>query len=170
MKYLRKLFQTENICFVFFSLLLTRVKTIGAISDSVQDTSDLIIETVTQQTSSRTFPSGKSTFVKTTQIEDDSSQLSESNVNTPTTIPLTSTRINPFASRSAAGSPLVVTSQNNNENNTPKSVLNLIEDKLAKRNSQLFKEKDSWKPTPTRKLVKSKVSSGTPSIGSFCKN
>lgn len=79
---------------------------------------------------------------------------------TPTTLPSTGTRINPFAkSQFSAKTPL---------NDSSKSVINEIEEKVSRQSAQ--KDKDTWKPTPpTKKLTKSKVSDGTPggSINSF---
>ena len=81
---------------------------------------------------------------------------------TPTSIPLTTTRINPFAksglSAKARLTPL---------NDSSKSIINEIEEKVQKQSAS--KDKDAWKPTPTRKLTKSKLSNNTPagSINSF---
>lgn len=75
---------------------------------------------------------------------------------TPSTIPMTATRLNPFAK---TRTPL---------NDSSKSIINELEEKISS-SGKAVKEKDSWKPTPTRKLTKTKVSNGTPtsSIGSF---
>jgi chromosome transmission fidelity protein 4 len=73
-------------------------------------------------------------------------------------IPLTNTRFNPFKT-------------SNSQQNTPNvgkclsvaspSVINEIEEKMIRqKEKENHKEKDVWKPTPTRKLTKSKVSSG----------
>jgi chromosome transmission fidelity protein 4 len=77
---------------------------------------------------------------------------------TPTNIPLTTTRLNPFkANGSAIKTPL---------NDASKSIINELEEKINKQSAS--KEKDQWKPTPTRKLTKSKVSNTpTGSISSF---
>jgi hypothetical protein len=69
------------------------------------------------------------------------------------TIPLTATRINPFGKKAT---PL---------QDASKSIINEIEDKVNKQT--LGKDKDAWKPTPTRKLTKSKVSNNTPTLGTF---
>lgn len=103
--------------------------------------------------------------------ESQSNEIIEDSVRTPSAIPLTTTRINPFANKgSAQNTPTLLSSSATNANETPKSVINTIEEKITKKNnaSSSAKEKDAWKPTPTRKLVKSKVASGnnTP-IGSF---
>ncbi len=75
---------------------------------------------------------------------------------TPSALPITMTRLNPFHK---ARTPL---------NDSSKSIINELEEKINS-SAKAAKEKDSWKPTPTRKLTKSKVSNGTPSssINSF---
>jgi hypothetical protein len=72
----------------------------------------------------------------------------------PSALPMT--RLNPFHK---ARTPL---------NDSSKSIINELEEKINS-SAKAAKEKDSWKPTPTRKLTKSKVSNGTPSnsINSF---
>ena len=84
---------------------------------------------------------------------------------TPTALPATaaSTRLNPFAAKGAnsrTATPL---------NDSSKSIINEIEEKMSKRGSASAaagKDKDAWKPTPpTKKLIKSKVSSGLTPTG-----
>lgn len=134
----------------------------------MDDTNEIIVESVTQ--SHMSTLSKSITQEKNLDNSDAASQLMNDSVRTPT-IPLTNTRINPFANKSAHKTPTIMSTNDGEENNTPKSVLNMIEDKLIKRNTQSAKEKDSWKPSPIgRKLVKNKVSSGTPTIGSFFNN
>ena len=77
--------------------------------------------------------------------------LMKSTLGTPSALPLTATRLNPFHK---AKTPL---------NDASKSIINELEDKINKQQQQLeSKEKNTWKPTPTRKLTKSKVSTNTP--------
>lgn len=143
---------------------------------TMDETNDIIVESVTQSNSlSKSISDSKHMDMEST------SQLMNDSVRTPT-VPLANiTRINPFANKSSTKTPLMMMSSNDagggggEENSTPKSVLNMIEDKLIKRSastatSQSGRDKDAWKPTPNRKLVKSKVSSGTPTIGSFFNN
>ena len=118
-------------------------------------TDDIIYESENQQS---TFKSTNNN----TQMTSVSSTLDDSlkSCITPTTIPLTTTRLNPFKANnnSAIKTPL---------NDSSKSIINELEEKINKQSAS--KEKDQWKPTPTRKLTKSKVSNTTPtgSIGSF---
>jgi len=120
-----------------------------------QITDDIIYESENQQS---TFKSTNNN----TQMTGVSSTLDDSLklCITPTTIPLTTTRLNPFKANnnSAIKTPL---------NDSSKSIINELEEKINKQSAS--KEKDQWKPTPTRKLTKSKVSNTTPtgSIGSF---
>lgn len=134
----------------------------------MDDTNDIIVESVTTQNTSTLSKSITQDKHNRTDTDGGNSQLMNESVRTPT-IPLTNTRINPFANKSSTKTPTILDTAGE-ENNTPKSVFNTIEDKLLKRNTQSAKEKDAWKPTPARKLVKSKVSSGTPTIGTFFNN
>lgn len=140
--------------------------------NTTQDTSEIIIEgstlpTQTNHTTASNKPSNDSiNFESQITIDDSMTSMSK----TPTIMPSTATRINPFASKSVK-TPLMMSSETQNDDNTtPKySVLKDIEDKVNKRNAQSnAKDKDVWKPTPNRKLVKNKVSeNNTPTIGSF---
>jgi WD40 repeat protein len=72
---------------------------------------------------------------------------------TPTSIPLTTTRMNPFKANNQSANKSAIPL-----NDSSKSIINEIEDKLNKQSLSASKEKDCWKPTPTRKLVKNKIS------------
>lgn len=123
----------------------------------IEETSGIIIEKVTQtQPTQKIFNSSINNSIKVTDSDSQDIEIEES-VRTPT-IPSNTPRLNPFAKSGASAR------FNAGSNESPKSILNEIEEKLTKSSN---KEKDTWKPTPTRKLTKSKVS-GTPSnIGSF---
>jgi hypothetical protein len=98
-------------------------------------------------------------FVETQEIENTLNKTDYEQNLTPSAIPLTTTRINPFLPKNK-GTPL---------NDASKSIINEIEEKINKQSAS--KEKDTWKPTPTRgKLTKSKLSSSstpTSTINSF---
>lgn len=115
----------------------------------IEDTSAIIVEKVTQAK-----PVNLNNSIK--MIDSDSQEIEiEETVRTPT---ISHTpRMNPFAKSGASAR------FNSTSTDSPKSILNEIEEKL---NKSSHKEKDTWKPTPTRKLTKSKIS-GTPGIGSF---
>lgn len=116
----------------------------------IEDTSACIIEKVTQSK-----PVSLNNSVKMTDSDSQEIEIEET-VRTPT---ISHTpRLNPFAKAGASAR------FNTPSSDTPKSILNEIEEKLMTKSSN--KEKDTWKPTPTRKLTKSKLS-GTPGIGSF---
>lgn len=88
-----------------------------------------------------------------TNSEINITSTNDTTVATPS-MPLTNTRFNPFKQNSQ--------SAKLREATTP-SILSEIEDKMVRnQQSKEEKKKDTWKPTPTRKLTKSKVSSGTP--------
>ena len=108
-------------------------------------TNDVVFESETQA----------KTQEVTSSLIDTTSTL-DSSCLTPSAIPLTATRLNPFHK---VKTPL---------QDSSKSIINELEEKMNSSAKQT-KEKDSWKPTPTRKLIKSKVSNGTPtsSINSF---
>lgn len=87
---------------------------------------------------------------------------------TPSAIPITATRINPFKKNEANSSlnasgilKKVLTPVND------KSIINEIEERINKQSAS-SKDKDAWRPTPLKKLSKSKVSN-TPnsSLNSF---
>lgn len=116
------------------------IKSTNIESTNIEATNtDIIFESETQQAENTTMPS---TF--------------EASCVTPSAIPLTATRLNPFHK---ARTPL---------NDSSKSIINELEEKINL-SAKSSKEKDSWKPTPTRKLTKSKLSTGTPtsSVNSF---
>jgi hypothetical protein len=120
-----------------------------------QNDTDIIFESETQldKTASTIKPTNTQTQVTSTL--DDSLKTCL----TPTSIPLTTTRLNPFKTNSAVKTPL---------NDASKSVINEIEEKINKQSAT--KEKDQWKPTPTgkSKLTKSKVSNTpTGTLNSF---
>jgi len=98
-------------------------------------------------------------FSETQEIENTLNKTDYEQTLTPSAIPLTTTRINPFLPKNK-GTPL---------NDASKSIINEIEEKINKQSAS--KEKDTWKPTPTRgKLTKSKLSSNstpTSTINSF---
>jgi len=108
-------------------------------------TNDVVFESETQA----------KTQEVTSSLIDTTSTL-DSSCLTPSAIPLTATRLNPFHK---VKTPL---------QDSSKSIINELEEKMNSSAKQT-KEKDTWKPTPTRKLIKSKVSNGTPtsSINSF---
>ena len=84
-------------------------------------------------------------------------------------IPLTNTRFNPFktSNNSQHTTPIVNTAKAGNSflaNSTvgSPSVISEIEDKMLKQqHKEKENQKDVWKPTPTRKLTKNKVTSGS---------
>ena len=116
----------------------------------IEDTSAIIIEKVTQSK-----PVSLNNSIKMTDSDSQEIEIEET-VRTPT---INHTpRLNPFAKAGASAR------FNTSSNDSPKSILNEIEEKLLAKSSS--KEKDTWKPTPARKLTKSKLS-GTPGIGSF---
>lgn len=102
---------------------------------------DIIFESDTQRTENTT----QGISLTKSQALDDSCNL------TPSTIPMTATRLNPFHK---SRTPL---------NDSSKSIINELEEKISSSGKQV-KEKDTWRPTPTRKLTKSKVSNGTPTL------
>lgn len=122
----------------------------------IEDTSAIIVEKVTQSTTQKSFNSTMNNSIK---VDADTQEIEiEESVRTPT-MPSNTPRLNPFAKVGASAR------FNSGSNESPKSILNELEEKLSK---SANKEKDTWKPTPARKLTKSKVS-GTPNtnIGSF---
>ncbi|CAF1034874.1 unnamed protein product [Brachionus calyciflorus] len=126
---------------------------LSTMRSQIDETNGIIFEKVTQSTTQKTLNNS-------TKITDSDSQDIEIEETTRTpTIPSNTPRLNPFAKTGASAR------FNTPSNDSPKSILNQIEEKLTKSSN---KEKDTWKPTPTRKLTKSKLS-GTPGngIGSF---
>ncbi|RNA00757.1 WD repeat and HMG-box DNA-binding 1 isoform X1 [Brachionus plicatilis] len=123
----------------------------NSLRSQIEDTSAIIVEKVTQAK-----PAVLNTSVKITDSDSQDIEIEDSCMRTPT---ISHTpRLNPFAKSGASAR------FNAGSNDSPKSILNEIEEKLNKSSSG--KEKDTWRPTPTRKLTKSKLS-GTPGIGSF---
>jgi len=117
---------------------------------------DIIFESETQldSTTSGTIKSTLNTQSVSGTLDDSLKSCA-----TPTSIPLTTTRLNPFkSSNSALKTPL---------NDSSKSIINELEEKINKQSAT--KEKDQWKPTPPRKLLtKNKVTTTpTSSINSF---
>ena len=114
---------------------------------------DILFDSETQSISEKpTFASTSKSTNNNDSIMMDETQKSCA---TPT---ISLPRHNPF--KSATKTPL---------NDASKSIINEIEEKVNKQSAS--KEKDAWKPTPTRKLVKSKVSNTpTSSINSFFGN
>jgi chromosome transmission fidelity protein 4 len=80
-----------------------------------------------------------------------------SNCTTPSsTIPLTNTRFNPFKTTQQT-TPTLGKIANSSLLSSP-SVINEIEEKMLKhQNKEKENQKDVWKPTPTRKLTKNKI-------------
>ena len=117
---------------------------------------DVIFDSENQATEADKLTStSKSTNFNSTALLEDS----QKSFVTPTASITTASRLNPFKSGSSK-TPL---------QDSSKSIINEIEEKLNKQSAS--KEKDSWKPTPTRKLVKSKLSTTpTGSMGSFFGN
>jgi chromosome transmission fidelity protein 4 len=120
---------------------------------TIRETNEVIFEAETTQ--------NEAMFTNSTIPATISTNLDESIMKsciTPSSIPLTATRLNPFHK---AKTPL---------NDASKSIINELEEKINKQQlSASSKEKDTWKPTPTRKLTKNKISNNTPtsSINSF---
>ena len=80
------------------------------------------------------------------------------------TIPLTNTRFNPFKTTQQQTTP--TTGKVSNSSLSSPSVINEIEEKMIKhQNKEKENQKDVWKPTPTRKLTKNKVTGNQPSPG-----
>jgi chromosome transmission fidelity protein 4 len=134
--------------------------------ENYQRQSDEIL--IDEKTSTSTARPPKPTKTTTTHQNEsqsigDSMDDSLKSCITPTSIPLTGTRINPFAKSALSSAKSKLTPLNDSS----KSIINEIEEKVQKHAANKA-EKDAWKPTPTRKLLKSKLSN-TPSgsINSF---
>jgi hypothetical protein len=87
--------------------------------------------------------------------------VADTTIGTPSTLPMSNTRFNPFKTK---GTPTFATPTARPTDGTSPSILTEIEDKL---NKQQSKEKNVWKPTPTRKLTKNKTT--TPNISTSSK-
>lgn len=88
---------------------------------------------------------------------------------TPTVSTFSSTRLNPFKMNNGSAGSCVHKTTPMPLHDSSKSIIREIEDKMNKQASAT-KEKDSWKPTPTRKLVKPKAPSSNTPMSSFFSN
>ena len=149
--------EEKHINYAYRSATHTKTRTTTIEQDENNSEEILIDETSSTLTSTKKTTQHNDTQSTITNTIDDSLK----SCITPTSIPLTATRINPFAksglSAKAKLTPL---------NDSSKSIINEIEEKVQKQSAS--KEKDAWKPTPTRKLFKSKTSNTpTGTLNSF---
>ena len=132
---------------------------------------DIVFE-MSMNTSTAAAPPPSSKLISMDQTANTSqlTNLDETTYSTPSAIPMTTTRINPFklnettSSLNASGILKKVLTPLND-----KSIINEIEEKINKQSATTnSKDKDAWRPTPLKKLSKSKVSN-TPnsSLSSF---
>jgi hypothetical protein len=122
----------------------------GDADDCIEVVSDNKSQLNTQTTQFSTF---------NTHVDGSQASLADTSIATPSSIPMSSTRFNPFKTK---GTPTFATPTSRPVDGASPSILSEIEDKL---NKQQSKEKNVWKPTPTRKLTKNKTTTPNATSG-----
>ncbi len=120
-------------------------------STDENNASDCVIEKVTQNDLGKSInqtPKLNETTNQQSQYQSgEEMDASLSTYKTPVLTPLTATRLNPFAKNNLS----TKISSQTPSNDSPKSILNKIEEKVQQSGGSVAKEKDSWKPISTKK-------------------